>query len=190
MSPTSRRGFAVVIAGLVLLGAPELWAADDEAAGHGLVQTIAKLFNFALLVGILVYFLKDPIVRYLADRTATVRRDLVAAQTLRERAQAQLDAVQTKIAALPAELEALATRGRDELARERDRLAAMTAREREKLLENTRREIELLARVARRDLVEHAADLAMTLAQARIAHEMTPDDQARLVDRYTAEVRS
>jgi F0F1-type ATP synthase membrane subunit b/b' len=66
----------------------------------------------------------------------------------------------------------------------------VTAREREKLLENTRREIELLARVARRDLVEHAADLAMTLAQARIAHEMTPDDQARLVDRYTAEVRS
>jgi F0F1-type ATP synthase membrane subunit b/b' len=63
-------------------------------------------------------------------------------------------------------------------------------REREKLLESTRREIELQSRVARRDLVEHAADLAMDLARTKIAAEITPDDQGRLVDRYAAEVRS
>jgi len=190
MSPTSRRSLTVVIAGLVLLTGPDLLAAEGEAGGHGLLSTIAKLFNFAVLVGALVYFLKAPIVGYLAERTATVRRDLVAAQTLRETAQGQLDEVQQRIAALPRELEALAARGREELARERDRLKTLTAREREKLLENTRREIDRLGRIARRDLVEHAADRAMTLAHARIAAEITPDDQARLVDRYTAEVRS
>jgi F-type H+-transporting ATPase subunit b len=190
MSPTSRRSLAVVIAGLLLLTAPDLIAAEDEAGGHGLLPTIAKLFNFGLLVGILVYFLKAPIVRYLADRTATVRRELVEAQTLRQTAQGQLGDVERRIAALPGELEALAARGRDELARERDRLAATTAREREKLVEHTRREIDRLGRIARRDLVEHAADRAMTLARAKIAAEITPDDQARLVDRYTAEVRS
>ena len=102
----------------------------------------------------------------------------------------QLDAVRAKTAALPAELEALSTRGRDELARERDRLTTTTAREREKLVENTRREIDRHARIARRDLVEHAADLALTRARAKIAAEITPDDHARLVDRYTAEVRT
>jgi len=190
MSPTSRRAFAVLVAVSVVLGGPDLVAAEGDAGGHGILPTVAKVVNFAVLVGILIYFLKGPVVRYLEDRATTVRRELVAAQTLRETAQAQLDAVQAKTAALPAELEALTARGRDELARERDRLTATTARERDKLLENTRREIDRLGRIARRDLVEHAADLAMARARTKIAAEITPDDRARLVDRYTAEVRS
>jgi F-type H+-transporting ATPase subunit b len=179
----------VVTTGLLLIGAPEL-AAAEEGGDQGALQTIAKLVNFAALVGILVYFLKAPITRYLADRTETVRRDLVAAETLRTTAQHQLADVEARLAALPGELEALAARGRDELSRERERLKASMLREREKLLESTRREIELQSRVARRDLVEHAADLAMDLARTRIAGEITPEDQGRLVDRYAAEVRS
>lgn len=186
---SSRRGLAVVTTGLLLIGAPEL-AAAEEGGDHGALQTIAKLVNFAALVGILVYFLKAPITRYLADRTETVRGDLVAAETLRTTAQHQLADVEARLAALPGELEALAARGRDELSRERERLKASMLREREKLLESTRREIELQSRVARRDLVEHAADLAMDLARTRIAGEITPEDQGRLVDRYAAEVRS
>ncbi len=189
LSQSSRRGVAVVIAGL-LLTAPDLLAADAEGGAHGSLQTIAKLFNFAVLVGALVYFLKAPIVRHLTARSDTIRRDLVAAETLRESAEAQLTAVQTKLAALPAELEAVRARGQDDLALERDRLTTTTAREREKVLESTRREIDLQARVARRDLVQHAADLAMDLARARIAAVITPEDQARLVDRYATEVRS
>jgi F-type H+-transporting ATPase subunit b len=186
---SSRRGLAAATLALLVVGAPDLLAA--EASGdHGLLPTIARLFNFAVLVGLLVYFLKGPIVRYLASRAETVRRDLVAAEHLRSSAQAQLADVASRLAALPAELEALASRGRDEMARERERLAAATQREREKLLERTRREIDLQARMARRDLVEHAADLAMALARSRIAAEIPPADQARLVDRYAAEVRS
>ncbi len=186
---SSRGGFAVVLTGLLLIGAPEL-AAAEEGGDHGSLQTIAKLVNFAALVGILVYFLRAPITRYLADRTETVRRDLVAAETLRTTAQRQLADVEARLAALPGELQALAARGRDELARERERLKAGMLREREKLLESTRREIELQSRVARRDLLEHAADLAMDLARTKIAAEITADDQSRLVDRYAAEVRS
>jgi F-type H+-transporting ATPase subunit b len=186
---SSRRGLPVVITGLLLIGAPEL-AAAEESGGDGSLQTIAKLVNFAALVGILVYFLKAPITRYLADRADTVRRDLVAAETLRATAQTQLADVEARLQALPGELEALAARGRDELGRERERLKASMLRERDKLLESTRREIELQSRVARRDLTEHAADLAMDLARTKIAGEMTPEDQNRLVDRYAAEVRS
>jgi F-type H+-transporting ATPase subunit b len=192
LSCSWRRALVVLMAGLVLAAAPDLAAAQDEAAGehHSLLPTIARVVNFALLVGILMYFLKAPIARYLTSRVDTVRHDLVAAETLRSGAQAQLAEVESKLAALPAELDALAARGRDELAREEERLRAATRREREKVLETTRREIDLQARIARRDLVEHAADLAVALARDRVAAQITPEDQARLVDRYTAEVRS
>jgi F-type H+-transporting ATPase subunit b len=187
----SRRALPVAIAIVLIMAAPELVLAQEEAAEHhSLMPTIARVVNFAILVGILVYFLKAPITRYLASRVETVRHDLVTAQQVRADAERQLSDVQAKLAALPGELEALAARGRDELARERERLQAATLREREKLVEATRREIEFQTRIARRDLVEYAADLAMALARDRVAAEITPEDQARLVDRYAAEVRS
>ena len=43
-------------------------------------------------------------------------------------------------------------------------------------------------RVAQRELLDYAADLAVHVAGERIRTSMTPEDQARLVDRYAAEL--
>ena len=44
--------------------------------------------------------------------------------------------------------------------------------------------------MARRELVEHAASLAVGVAQTKIKAQITDADQARLVDRYLTEVKS
>ena len=80
-------------------------------------------------------------------------------------------------------------RGQEELAAERVRMKDATAREREKLLERTRREIDLQFRLARRELLEHTADLSMSLARQRVEQTITPDDHRRLIEQYAAEVR-
>jgi F-type H+-transporting ATPase subunit b len=167
--------------------AAEAHGAESE---HGWMETAAKAVNFALLAGVLVYFLKGPTVQYLTGRRDTIRRDLIEAQTLRETAQAELTRVRAELAALPAELDALRARGREELALEQARMKDAAAREREQVLARTRSGIELTARLARRELVEYTADLATRLARTRIEHTMTPDDQERLLDRYTAGVRA
>jgi F-type H+-transporting ATPase subunit b len=162
----------------------------SEAHEAGWLPTIAKVVNFAALAGLLAYFLRTPLSQYLVDRHGAIRRDLTEAQSVRAAAEAQLVTVRARLAELPDELRALEARGREELAHERERMKAATAAEREKLLERTRREVDLQFRVARRDLLEHTAGLAMSLARTRIAETITPDDQARLVDRYAAEVHS
>lgn len=171
---------------------PAVAAEHTEADAHseGWMPTVAKVFNFALLIGGLVYFLRSPVVAHLAARDATIRRELIEARTLRTSAEVQLAAVRARLAELPGELAALEARGRDELAHERIRLQQATADEKEKLVERTRRDIDLQFRVARRDLLEHTADLAMRLARTRIEQQITPDDQIRLIDRYAGEVRS
>jgi len=58
-----------------------------------------------------------------------------------------------------------------------------------KLARKTRREIDMRLRVARRELTEHAAQLAINVAEERIKRSITPDDQLRLVDRYTAQLQ-
>ena len=91
--------------------------------------------------------------------------------------------------ALPAELETLHKQGAEDVKAEQARIAQAATHERERLLEQTRREIEMRLRIARRELTAHAAQLAVQVAEQRIRRTITPDDQVRLVDRYTAQLK-
>jgi F-type H+-transporting ATPase subunit b len=149
--------------------------AEDEAHAEGIWPTIARLFNFAILVGVLVYFLRAPVSSYLAARGDQIRQDLVTAAQMRQSAAAQL--------------EALKARGAEDVRAEQARIAQAAAAERERLLAQTSREIDMRLRLARRELTEYAAQLAVNVAQERLARTITPDDQLRLVDRYTRQLQ-
>ncbi len=66
----------------------------------------------------------------------------------------------------------------------------VTARERDRLLERTRRDIDLQFRLARRALLEHTAELSISLARRRVERRITSDDHRRLIDQYAAEVHA
>jgi F-type H+-transporting ATPase subunit b len=162
---------------------------SEEAHEQTWLQTAAKVANFAILAGALAYFLRRPITTYLASRETQIRQDLVAAAETRSAATAQLADIDKKLQSLPAELDALRRQGAEDVAAEQRRIAQTAAAERERLIEQTRREIEMRLRVARRELTEHAAQLAINVAEERIKRSITPDDQLRLVDRYTAQLQ-
>jgi F-type H+-transporting ATPase subunit b len=173
-------------------GAQPVEHANAEAAHgseHPIRDMVAKLLNFAILVGVLVYFLKTPIAGYLSGRSAQIRQDLITAAEMRRTATAQLGEIQTRLSELPAELAALKSRGEEDVRAEKVRIAETARTERERLLEQTRREIAMRLRIARRELTEHAAQLAVQVAHDRIQRTITPEDQLRLVDRYTTQLR-
>ncbi len=171
--------------------------ADDHAAAdehgddsHGLWSGLLwPTINFAILCGLLYYFLKDPFSTYLRDRHATIRKDLVEAAELKDTAVRQLAEIDRRLQALPGEIEALRLRGADEIASEERRIAALAEAECARLVEQMRREIDLEVRRVKRELVEHTADLAVRLATDRIEKTITPTDQVRLVDRYLDDVQ-
>lgn len=163
---------------------------EAEHAGRGIVDVVARVVNFGLLVGILAYFLRSPIRSYLTDRGTQIRSDLVNAKSLKETAAAQIADIDRKMQSLPAELDALRRQGIEDIAAEESRIRAIAAAERERLLEQARREIDLQTKVAERDLVAHAAELAVGVAAERIKQSITDDDQKRLVDRYVRQLRS
>lgn len=173
------------------LAQPGEHAEDDHAGEHHGVWSglFWPAVNFAILFGGLWYLLKQPVANYLRDRHAGIRKDLVEAANVSAAATAQLAELDRKLQALPGEIDALRTRGAEEIAAEEARIAALAASERERLLEQTRREIELQVRLAKRELVEHAADLSVQLATDRIQQQITPADQAHLVDRYLDNVK-
>ena len=169
------------------LAAQEAAAEEHPSGGWG--ATIAKTVNFAILAGVLVYFLRAPLTAYLNGRIGKVREDLVTAAQTREAASRQLAEIDARLKALPTEIEALKARGAEDLAAERVRIEHAAETERQRLLEQTRREIEMRLRVARRELVELTADLAVRVAADRIERSITAEDQSRLLDRYAAQLR-
>jgi F-type H+-transporting ATPase subunit b len=207
----------LVVAGVALLHAPAAAASPRAAAavqaqpshegpvsehavaeghtaegqhGESIWATAGKLFNFAVLAALLVYFLRQPVREYLANRGQQIRNDLVTAAALKEDATRQITSVDAKLKELPAELDALRARGQRDIAAEQARIEQAAAVERDRLLEQTRRAIDLQVRAAHRDLVTHAADLAVQVARQRIETRITDEDQRRLVDRYLERVEA
>jgi len=169
--------------------APAAAEHHDESIGGMILGMGWPVANFIIFVGILYYFLNQPLRDYLATRSSSIRKDLVEAAELRATATAQLENIEQKLKALPGELAALRTRGAEEIKAEEARIAAQAAADRERLLEQTRREIDLQVRLAKKEILEHAANLSVQLATERIKKEVTPADQERLVDRYLSQVK-
>jgi F-type H+-transporting ATPase subunit b len=146
-----------------------------EAHGESLWTLVARAANFVILAGGLYYLLRNPLGRYLQARSEQIRSDLATAAETRREAAARLQQVEERLRVLPSEIAALEARGREEIAAEEARIARAAEAERQ-----------LVA--ARRALAEHAADLAVGVARARLARELTTEEQMRLIDRYVAQM--
>jgi F-type H+-transporting ATPase subunit b len=188
LSPALAQGAQPPAAGGHAAPAGEHAAEGGNEEGSPIVGMIARLFNFAILAGTLVYFLRSPFATYLRDRGTQIRGDLVKAAEMRTTAAAQLAAIGTKMAALPAELDALRRAGAEELAAEESRMRHAAESDRTRLLDQARREIDAQLTVAQRELFGHTADLAVAIASKRVKATITAADQARLVDRYLGQL--
>jgi len=158
----------------------------DEGGGWG---AAGKIVNFAILVGTLIYLLRAPVSDYLSRRRTQVRADLDAAEAMKQSAAAQIAEMEAKLKALPRELAELKARGQAEIAAEEARIRQLTEAERVRLVEQVRREIDQQVRMAQRALLEHAADLSVSVAEKKIKRDITDEDQARLVRTYLEQVK-
>jgi F-type H+-transporting ATPase subunit b len=166
--------------------------ADHAAAEHGesLWAFLSRIANFVILAGGLVYLLRSPLGKYLGARAEQIRLDLVNAAHTRRNATEELARIDSRLKALPAEVEALKTRGLAEVRAEQVRITEAATAERDRLLEQARREIDQQVAAARRSLKQDAADLVVGIARRRIEREITDADRGRLVDRYVAQVKT
>lgn len=164
-------------------------AAGEAESAESPWKTIARLFNFALLAGALVYLLRSPFGAFLEGRQVQIRKSLTDAAATREEASHQLALIDQKLHALPSDLEALKRRGEAEIAAEEARIREAAEVERRRLVESGKREVERHAQIAERQLLQRAGELAVNLATDRVKRAITDADQARLVDRYLEQVR-
>jgi len=153
-----------------------------------LLPTIAKLVNLLILVGLLFYFLRRPIMEAFRGRQASIRRELMHAEEERAAAEARLQDVESRLARLDVEVGAIKANAQKEAAEERVRVERATEAEIRKIREQARREIESASKAARAELRTYTAEQSVKLAEEMIRRDIRPEDDAHLAREYVEEL--
>lgn len=189
--PVLRRCGGILLAGLagLHLSAAGSWAAEGEASWRATYDLVMMWVNFAILAFLLVKYARTPLLNLLKGEADKAAAGLTQAHANKERVAQQ---VEDTLKAL----ENARERTRDiqekilaEGARQRQRIIDSAEHESRLLLDRTRQKIDTQIVEARLRIRSELIDRAVALALERLPAEITPEEQARLVERFVRDTR-
>jgi len=175
---------AASLTGVILFAGPAAAAGDD---GPGLVYPI---INLLLLLAVLVYYGRKPILDFFSERRGKIQDDLKAAGDLKREAEERFASWQRKLADLDAELESIRTTAQERAESERDHIIADANSTAERIRSDATAAIDQELRRSREVLREEAADLAVELAENLLRDQVSETDRERLVSEFIERVES
>ncbi len=180
----------IVPALLLAVALPALALAAGGQADSGVIlkDFIWRCLNFAVMVGLLGYFVSKPIRSALQNRRAEIEKALADATAAREAAEAKALEYQDKLAKAAAEIDSIYAAIRREGELERDRILASARDMAEKIEQEADSKAASAVARARTELRAEAARLAVELAEELLSKNVTAADQKRLVDEYMQKV--
>jgi len=144
---------------------------------------IGKIINFVILFGGLAFVLYKPFLNFLRKRSEDIRTAISEAGDARREAEQKLEEARRKIGVLEEEVARIKKEAELEGLKEKDTIKILAEKEAERIKFFARQEIEMHFKAGIRELKEFAAELATSLAEARIKKRVTDQDQSALIDK-------
>jgi F-type H+-transporting ATPase subunit b len=160
-------------------------AAASEGGGAGFFWQIV---NVLLLVGVIVYFARKPVLAYLANRRDGIANNLDSSAQLLSEAERRLAEWSRKAANLEQEAAEIRDATRRAAEAERDRILADARVTADRIRHSAGAVAERELRLARETLRKEAADLAVELAAKILREQVNDADRTRLVDEFIGRV--
>jgi F-type H+-transporting ATPase subunit b len=154
-------------------------ASEGESPGF-----FYPILNLLLLVAVLFYFGRKPILEFFSQRRVQIEEDIEKAEGLRSEAEERYATWQRKLADLDEELEGIRSRSRERAESERAQILRDANATSERIRADATAAIEQELRRARAVLHEEAADLAVELAENMLRQQVTESDRERLVREF------
>ena len=170
--------------GLLLLVAAPAAAAE----GGGLGSLVYPTLNVVLLLIVLVYFARKPVLAFFADRRSGIETEISEAAELQKRAEERYAQWQRRLVDLESELESIRRTARERAEEERARILEDARSSAERIRSNASLAIDQELRRAKERLREEAADLAVELADSMLRQQVTTEDRDRLLDEFISRV--
>ena len=189
---TARNLQNITLAALAMVSLPvvTMAAGGEHQVDSGVIlkDFIWRCINFAVMVGLIGYFVSKPIRNALQNRRAEIEKTLADAAAARDAAETKAREYQEKLAKASAEIETIYAAIRREGEMERDKILASAKEMAAKIEQEADAKAAGAVARARLELRAEAARLAVELAEELLAKNVTAADQKRLVDEYMQKV--
>ena len=176
------------VALLVALRALPAYASDPSA--DSLQAFLWPALNLAILIAVLVYFVRKPLQAYFEKRRSGIQGELQSAADQLATAESTYAKWQRRMIELEGELDEIRATSRQRAEAERERIIRDARATAERIRADATTSVELELRRAREILREEATQLAIELAGERLSREVTEADRDRLIDEFIGLIAS
>lgn len=166
----------------------------SSGGGHGseeytfMADWLPRIANFAIITGLLVYFLRKPVRDMFANRSASIAKAMEESREARERATAALADMERKAREMETETRAMIAEA--QARGEKDKQALID--EGRKIVKDIQEQIktgtDVEVQKAKAALAAEAAVLAVDLAEGTIKTTIGKQDHERIVKEYVSKV--
>jgi F-type H+-transporting ATPase subunit b len=130
---------------------------------------ISVVFNFLILAGAILWLSRTGVPAMFRNRTAAIQRGMEEARKASAESATRLAEIEARLGKLDQEIAGMRSQAESEAKAEEDRLRSTTEEEKRKIVQSAEQEIAAAANNARRELKNLAAELAVSLAEKKIA---------------------
>ncbi len=148
------------------------------------------LIDFAVFLGIIIYFGRKPIAAALDGRYKTIVQDMDEAKELRSQAQARFEEYQVRLGRLEDELADVITDVQKGTKIECARILADARATADRITSEEASRIAQEGKKVRAELAAHAVDVALRLSTEQITKQLDTTRQQQLIDRVIRELEA
>lgn len=166
----------------------------EEAAHEGneaitfMGDWLPRLFNFAIIASVVVYFARKPVRDFFANRSSEIAKAMQDSHEARERAVAALADMERKIREMDAETGRMVAAAQARSEKDRQALIEEGRKVAQDIQAQVKQGIDMELHKARAALAAEASLLSLDLAEVRIKEKISNQDHERIVKEYIAKV--
>jgi F-type H+-transporting ATPase subunit b len=168
-----------------------LSAGTSWASGGGESDNMALVWqgvNLVLLIAVLTYFARKPVMQFFGERRERITNDLDSAAELLRQAELRNSEISRKLVDLGSQVEEIQEATRRRADEECERIIAEAHRSAERIRSDAHGAIEQELARAQRELRREAANLAIEVAAEMLREKISDSDRERLVDEFITRV--
>ncbi len=157
-------------------------------SGVLLKDFLYRVLNFAIVVGILWFFLAKPLKNGLSGRTKEIEKNLAEAKKAKEEAEAKFAEYDRKLTQATEEIAEISAAIQREGELEKEKIIQNAKAAAVKIEKDAEAAVNLEISRAKEQLQREAVQLAVGLAEQLLMNNFNKDDDARLIDEYVKKV--
>jgi F-type H+-transporting ATPase subunit b len=168
------------------------WCAEggEHGGGHGLNwgDFLLRVFNFAILLALMVKLLKKPLSNFFATRREDIQKLLTELQAKRLEAERVSSEYKTKLSALDDQTKEIVAELLSEGEAEKQKIIDAAKRQAEYIKQQAQLAAQQEIKIAREKLQEEVAELSVAAAEDILRKHIKAEDQDRLVKDFMTRV--